>query len=140
MKTIVIDTSVAVKWFSHEEATESALLLRDAMLKGECRVTAPDLLLYELANALRHNPNFAEEDIKLAVRSVCDMSIEFAPAENKLIEQAIEVAFHYKITVYDGCFLALAGLTGFPLLTADIKLIEKAGAFPNIINLFQFQP
>jgi len=55
---IVLDASVAVKWFSEEEYTEKALELRERIRVGKERVIVPDLLLYELANALKYNPYF----------------------------------------------------------------------------------
>lgn len=67
MKYYVIDTSVAVKWFSEDEDdAENAFRLRQMLLDGLCSITIPDLLIYELANALKHNPNFTSKDVKAA--------------------------------------------------------------------------
>lgn len=140
MRTFVIDTSVAVKWFSQEKDTDSALLLRDAMITKKIQVQAPDLLLYELANALRYRPGYVNKDVKLVVQSVYDMGIQFVKPDGSLIEHAVRLAFQYDITVYDGCFLALAIITNAPLLSADNRLINKAKAFSRFICLSQFQP
>ncbi len=75
MTGYVLDTSVIIKWFSThgEEDLESALRLRDGLVSGNCTAVVPDLLFYELANALRYNPNFNCDDAKDAVAAVNDM-------------------------------------------------------------------
>ena len=54
----VLDASVVIKWFSEEEYTDIAVKLRDGFFKGCNELVVPDLLLYEVSNALRYNPNF----------------------------------------------------------------------------------
>ena len=131
----VVDTSVAVKWFSREDFTDCALKLRDAAFAGKCRFAAPELLLYELANALRYNPRFDASDVKFAMKSVEDMGIDFHPAQGPLLSLAVDLAFHHRITVYDGCFLALAVQEGGKLVTADTKLIQHAQNHKALLSL-----
>jgi len=135
MKKYVIDTSVAVKWFSLEEDTQAALELRDRLYRRECTILAPDLLLYELANALRFNPRFTNDDVKAAVGSVIDLGPEFVPADSEMLRQAVDLAVRFNTTVYDACFLALADLRGLPLLSADVKLIAHAKGFSKLVRL-----
>jgi len=135
MKAFVIDNSVVVKWFSRAADTPAALVLRDALYRGDCRILAPDLLLYELANALRFHPGFSEDDVKAAVASVQDLGIEFAAADPDLPRRALDLAFRFKTTVYDVCFLALADLRGIPLVSADERLIVQAQGFTGVIRL-----
>lgn len=71
----VIDASVAIKWFSEEEFTDKAIEIRDNFYKGTVELAAPDLILYEVSNALRFNPNFNEEDVIEAVNSLFDMGL-----------------------------------------------------------------
>ena len=140
MKSCVIDSSVAVKWFSREAGTEAALALREDAFSGKCRLEAPDLLLFELANALRFNSRFSADDVKLALGSILDMGITFHPAEGPLLSRAVDLAFRYRMTVYDGCFIALAELRGLPLITADEKLMEKAGNHAGLVRLSEAVP
>lgn len=135
MMSYVIDSSVAVKWFSREAGTEAALALREDAFSCKCRLEAPDLLLFELANALRFNSRFSAEDVKLALGSILDMGIVFHRAEGPLLSRAVDLAFRYRMTVYDGCFIALADIRGSTLITADEKLMEKAGDHAGIVRL-----
>lgn len=139
MKRFVIDTSVAVKWFSQgEDNNKNALLLRQQMFEKRCTVLAPDLMIYELANALRFNPHFSAEDVRAAINSLLDMGITFKEAGRNVISQAINLAYKYKLTVYDACFLALTQTEKTSLLTADTKFLEKIKSLGNIILLSEF--
>ncbi len=140
MNEIVIDTSVVVKWFSRETGTAAALRIRDGLVGAEISILAPDLLLIELANALRHHPKFGPEDVCASVQSVVDLGIDFVPAGPDLLRMAVDLAFHCDITVYDACFLALAEARGIALVTADEKLGRKAKDRPALVRLSDFVP
>lgn len=137
MRACVLDSSVVVKWFSKfgEDDLEKAYRLRLEIEEGRCLVTVPDLLFYELANALRYSPRFTAPDVKEAVNSLLDMGLEVRPAERSLMEQAVELAYNLKVTVYDACYLALAQRENSPLVTADYKFAEKLRGFKNLIKL-----
>ena len=136
MKRYVIDTSVAVKWFSKVESdTKKALQLRQQMLDGICSVTVPDLLIYELANALKHNPNFLSKDVKVALDSIFNMGIEIRKADSLVLSHAIDIAFRFNVTVYDACFMALSQIEKMPFITSDYKFIEHVKGFKGIIRL-----
>ena len=59
----VLDASVLIKCFSDEEFTDIALKLRDDFFHRNTELFVHDLLLYEISNALRYNPNFDEIDV-----------------------------------------------------------------------------
>ncbi|MEM1980534.1 MAG: type II toxin-antitoxin system VapC family toxin, partial [Candidatus Caldarchaeum sp.] len=65
-KILVLDANVAVKWFNVEPLRKEALTIRSKYASGEIDLIAPDLLHYEVANALRYNPRFGIEDVKTA--------------------------------------------------------------------------
>ncbi len=135
MKACVIDSSVAVKWFSQEDGTGAALALRDEAFSGKRRLEAPGLLLYEIGNALRYHARLGADDVKLAVGSLLDLGIVFHPAGAALLSRAVDLAFRYRMTVYDGCFIALADIRSLPLITADEKLATRAADHPRIVRL-----
>ena len=65
---VVLDASVVIKWFSDEEHTERALEIRTWYVDNRISVYVPDLLVYELSNALRYNPDFGVADAQKADR------------------------------------------------------------------------
>ena len=57
-RPVVVDASVVAKWYLEEEYTEKALKLRDMHVNGEIELTAPELLLFEVLNAIRYSRFF----------------------------------------------------------------------------------
>ena len=136
VKKFVLDTSVVVKWFSgDEDDAEHANKLRHQIQEGLCVITIPDLLFYELANALRHNPNFTAEDVRVALESVFDMEFDIRKVDSSVIANAIDIAFKFNVTVYDAYFLALSQLESKPFVTADYKFTGRIKCFKDIVNL-----
>lgn len=136
MKKYVIDTSVVVKWFSeNENETENAVQLRQQLLDGFCSITVPDLLIYELANALKHNPNLTMKEVKAALDSVFDMDIDIRKTDGLVVAHAIDIAFRFRVTVYDAYFMALSQIEKKPFITADYKFLERVKGFKDVIKL-----
>jgi predicted nucleic acid-binding protein len=122
----VIDASVAVKWFSGEEGTDEALKLRDEHITGTIVLSAPDLFIYEMANALRFKPGFNFEKVGRAILDIFDLQLDLITPSGELVKRSTELAFRYDITVHDSCYLALAELMGISLYTSDKRFFEKA--------------
>ena len=122
---IILDASVVVKWFSEEEYTEKALEIRERIRMGEERIIVPDLLLYELANALKYNPSFDVNDVSDALTSIFDMEMDIITPMPDIINSAVTLAFGYNITVYDAFYIALAKDLELTFITADRKLYER---------------
>lgn len=136
MKKLILDTSVIVKWFCEDEDdAEYANKLRRQILEGLCDVIIPDLLFYELANALRHNPNFTAEDVQASLDSVFDMEFDIRKVDSSVIAAAIDITFECNVTVYDAYFLALSQLENKPFVTADYKFTRRIKGFKDIVHL-----
>ena len=74
---IVLDASVAIKWFNKEEFSDIALKLREEFYNGKHEIVVPDLILYEVSNALVYNKEFSAGDISMAINSIIDMELTF---------------------------------------------------------------
>lgn len=99
--------------------------IRETIRSGDERAVLPDLLLYEVANALRYNPSFNENDVSEALDSILDMGMDIVTPTSEIINSAIELAFRYDITFYDSFYVALAKELEITLITADKKLHNK---------------
>lgn len=122
---IILDASVVIKWFSEEEFTDKALEIRERIRMGEERVIVPDLLLYELANALKYNPSFDANDIGDALASIFDMDMDIVTPILDTLNSAVTLAFEHNLTVYDAFYVALAKETELTFITADRRLCER---------------
>ena len=137
MKGFVLDTSVVLKWFSEfgENDLPQAFQLRQALLDGSVTFTVPELLFYELSNALRYNPSLSSKDVREALDSVMDMGFVVKGVDKGVMADAISIAFRYGVTVYDAYFLALARTERKPLIIADYKFVERVKASKEIMRL-----
>lgn len=121
---MVIDTSVAIKWFIPEEGSEAA----KALLAEE--LVAPDLLLYELANYLNAQKGLGLEDRHFILSLLYQFSIEFFVLPEKGFEEILSLCDRYGITAYDASFIALAKRLKTDFITADKRLKQKTGDLP----------
>lgn len=121
----VLDSSVVIKWFSDEEDSDKALAIREAYAEGTANITCPDLIIYEISNALRYNKSLKEKDVKDSVNSLISMGITIVVPTKQIIELSISIAYQHGITVYDASFIALAQELNFNYVTADDKLYGK---------------
>ena len=131
----LLDTSVAVKWFVTEEDSESAMSLRRAHLWDEVRLYVPDLLLMELANALRYTGRLSEERIleDLATFPVLDISI--VPFSIEILRASVALSLERDLAVYDAYFLAMAQDLGIPFVTTDRKMLIRLIAEDGAVDL-----
>ncbi|MHA1386283.1 MAG: type II toxin-antitoxin system VapC family toxin [Candidatus Helarchaeota archaeon] len=132
-KIRIIDASVVVKWFNKEIYTENALDLRDRFIKREFNFYVPSLLFYEVANALRYNPELGENDVNSAIQNLMDLQLKIADI-NIWFLKSISLAYKFGITIYDSAYIALGFYLGSPIITADEKLIEKI-QLPQLIHI-----
>lgn len=133
MSELVVDTSVAFKWFAPDEpgAAKAAALL-DAHLAGEVELIAPASLPLELANALRWSGTLAESVLEL-VAGFGLAHIELAEMTPARLARATALAYEHRLAVYDAVFLALAEERECPLATADRKAHARAHAGVEIV-------
>lgn len=131
----VVDASIVVKWFSKfEDDAEYAEKLLNSYIEGGSSLVSSSLVLYEICNALRSNPNFGREDTSRAIESLLKLGFELVDF-SEIFEPAIELAFSQDITIYDAAYIAVSQARHIPLLTADYKLLAKIKDIPLVIPL-----
>ena len=139
MKTVVVDASVAVKWFVPE--LDSAIAMQ--YLDGHRKLVAPGLIHAEIANVmwkLRHR-GLLERDAALGiVAHFLSLPLEIHHSES-IIAPALEIALATKCTVYDCLYLALAIDLDAIVVTADRRWVNslKKSPFADFIRLLEQQ-
>jgi predicted nucleic acid-binding protein len=124
-EVVVADASVVVKWFVEEEHSSDALRLRDDYADRVVDIASPDLMPYEVLNALRYNPGFGERQLIETARALEKFSLWMLPLEGELAERCVENSLRYGISVYDSAYLSLGVVRDIPVYTADQRLIDK---------------
>lgn len=119
---LVIDASIALKWFVEEPDSTLAddLLARTAVLH------APSLLKSELANALWkkwRRKDIDEEQARDGLDGVARMISRWHETDH-LLPEALGWSMRFDHPVYDFCYLALAQRLGARMVTADERLFR----------------
>ena len=128
MTSLVVDASVAAKWFLPEVHSEEALRL----LETPYRLLVPDLLYLEVGNTLWKrvvNSEIAAEqavDIAGVLESLPLASFPDRP----LMAAALDIACRTGRTVYDSVYLALATQQNCRLVTADRRFFNALSKTP----------
>ena len=133
---VVVDSSVAIKWFVVEPYSVEAHSILEEYQAGTLTLLAPDLLYAEVGNIVWKKHRFqglaAEdaEEVLAAFRLVTFMVISCAA----LLEEAYRLAVAHQRTVYDAMYLALSLREHCRWVTADECIANALGAiFPQII-------
>lgn len=125
MALLVLDASIVLKWYKQEIHSEIAVKIKDEFIEGIHEIVVPDLLLYELTNAMRFNKDFNEEFIKESLTNFIDLDTDITIPTDEIINSAIELSYKHDITIYDAIYVALAESIDATFITADEKLYEK---------------
>lgn len=143
--TVVIDTSIAIKWVLSEDDSVIALALLTEWISSSVRMTAPALLAYEASNTLYHNVlrgKITLETAKQGLTKVILKAVRINSFRDKsLSTRAIEFAQQFKMpATYDAYFLALAEREECELWTADTRLWKAVqGEISWVRNLVDYK-
>jgi len=135
LSEVVIDASVVVKWYSEEEYSDKAYILREKHIAGAMLLIAPDLILYEIANALRYTGKLKEKEISDSVIDLFKLKIDLITPDDEIIRKAVYIALKWNVTIYDAWYIALAEILGIKLITADDKFYNKTRTSELLIAL-----
>lgn len=122
MTLLVLDTSVLLKWFKEEEYSEVSVKIKKGFVEGAHEIVVPDLVLYEMANAMRYSEAFDPELTKRSLDSFVDLGVDIVTPTQTLLNSAIDLSNQYEITLYDAIFISLSKLVDARFVTADEKL------------------
>lgn len=136
MTPVVVDSSVAMKWFVPEVLSDRALRFLD----GTFELFAPDLLIPECGNVLWKRMSRSElraDEAREILRALGRTPVRIVGSQ-ALVEAAFEIATAFRRTVYDGLYVALAVARECVLVTADERLaraLARGPLGPNVRSL-----
>jgi predicted nucleic acid-binding protein len=134
---LVVDGSVAAKWYFAEPGHEAADRVLAARIAGENELLAPDLIVPEFVNVLWKRVR-RQECTRAAAQVVLTLWETDRPslvASSNLATQAFELATDLDQPVYHCLYLALALAIEAPLVTADQQLARAASAVSAQVEL-----
>lgn len=121
--TVVVDSSVALKWYLEEEGADAA---RQVLL--EENLAAPEFLLVECANVFATKARQGRIGVLGASQGMAELngrlSIRLYP-DRAYAEYAHALAIELGHSAHDCLYLAVALQEGMILITADDRFEEK---------------
>jgi len=123
MGSVVVDASVVAKWFVPEEHHRQAREVRDEYVAGTHDLTAPALMPFEVANALKYSGQYDGDRLTDAVDALSNYGVDLLPFGD--VGPLADVAQATDVTVYDAAYVAAATRTGGTLYTADSRLLDS---------------
>jgi predicted nucleic acid-binding protein len=137
---LVVDASVAIKWFVEEPLRPQAR----ALLADRHEFIAPDLLIAEVANIAWKKVLRGEIQVEQArsiVRNIVLSPFISTIAEAAALrERAFDLALQWHHPVYDCFYAACAQAASAPLVSADekfLRLLKARGGMVRAISLAQ---
>ena len=131
----VLDASVAAKWYlpRGENLVEESVRLLNEYTSDLTRFAVPDLFWPEMGSifwkAVR-NKRMSGQSADEALQSLSELQLPTFPSY-PLLRDAYRIATRFQCTVYDCTYVALAVVSGQPLVTADERLANALAAhFP----------
>lgn len=126
VKPLVLDTSVAVKWYLPEELREEALELANRIEADEVELLAPSTIGPELFNAFfqqHRRGNLTLDEVRGFFASFRESPVSLFETD-ALTPRGVEISLDAGVIVYDALFLALAEDAATVMVTADERLLR----------------
>jgi predicted nucleic acid-binding protein len=123
--TLLVDTSVLVKWFHIQGEPElaDARSIRDATQVGDVQARVIDLALYEMGNVLLRALGWSGSDVADQLDDlviICGPPLAMAA---EWLRRAAELGERHRLTFSDGAWAAAAEALGISLVSVDAQLL-----------------
>ena len=125
MTTLLVDTSVLIKWFHDEGEPDlaEARAIRDATRREELRTLVIDLALYEMGNVLLRALHWKGSDVADQLDDLVLICGAPVAMSGELFRKAAEIGASHGLSFYDAAWAAAAELIGVSLVSADARLL-----------------
>ncbi len=117
---LVIDASVAAKWFVDEPLSEEARSVLFTLRDHPERFVVPELFFIEMLSVLSRITE-TEDQLKYLVGILEELGLARLALGHDILRRAAELAFSWGLTAYDAVYAATADLIDGRWLTADSR-------------------
>ncbi|MBC1236323.1 type II toxin-antitoxin system VapC family toxin [Nostoc sp. 2RC] len=134
----VIDTSVCIKYFIADPLTTKVNQLLGHLANPQTEIYVPDLFYIECTNVLLKYVRarmYTAAEIQTDLATLKSFPLRVVSTAD-LMADAVSIGLTYKISAYDGSYVALSQQVGAILLTLDAKLVKALSTSSYNICLF----
>lgn len=128
MNRIVIDASVALKWYLDEKNLGTkAINILNHYISNEIDLLAPSLIEYEVMNGLKiaqKRGRIDKKSLQSGIEGFFNLEITLFNASH-FPAKTLDILNLFDISSYDASYLALAENENTPFVTADKVLFNK---------------
>ena len=143
MKSLVVDSSVAIKWFIPENNQAEAMAIVQEWIAGQLECVVPDWFFVEVGNILwkkHRQQSITQYDITQTLQEMDKLPFRVV-ASRPLNDAAVSFAIQHDRTVYDALYIVLAKEENCSFVTADDRLANAVAAHvSNVIKLSDWKP
>ena len=141
MITYVVDASVAARFLLVEELSDNAGQILKDFLDGVIDLRTPQLLVYEVGNALSMsvlNGFITVHEAGQKLHSLLKLKMNILSLDEKDHQAILAWSTENEVTYYDGAYVISSKKIGAPLITADDLLYEKAKRKIPVVHLREY--
>ena len=123
MKTLVIDTSVFIKWLNqnNEQNLEAADKILQDVKAGQVELVAPELIKYEIGNVLLKGKQLTQDQAYISLGTAYYLPVTFISESEQQAKETYSMGYHLGLSYYDASFMSLAKQYDATLVTDNIK-------------------
>ncbi len=125
MTTVLVDTSVVLKWFHEVDEREvpEARAILDAHVRGDLLAQVIDLAQYELGNILGRSLGWSARAVAHQLDDLLELCGPVLVADSRSLHRAALLRERHDLTFYDAAWAAAASELGVALVSADKQLV-----------------
>mgnify|MGYP001588614504 CR=1 FL=1 len=120
----VIDASVLAKCFLKESDSEKALLLIKDHVEKRLVLIVPELVFFEVLNAVRYQLKLSADELAEAARALIQFQLHVELVSDAYVAKISSIGAIHDLTVYDAAYVALGELYGVEVISADKKVVK----------------
>lgn len=126
MTTLLVDTSVLIKWFHSEGESQlaEARSIRDAVQRADIEARVIDLAIYEMGNVLLRSMHWNGADVTDQLDDLLVICGAPLAMTAEWFREAAVIGAAHGLTFYDACWAAAAQALGVSLVSADTQLLD----------------
>lgn len=125
MTSLLVDTSVLIKWFHSEGESElaEARAIRDSHVRGDVDAHVLDLAVYEVGNVLARALRWGADEVAGQLDDLVAIVGSPLVMSHEWLHEAARLAQAHSLSFYDASWAAAAAALKIPLVSADRRLL-----------------